>query len=65
MSQEEKPQKRSLHRQYLEMEATIKEQVQRMLDGHSEYLYRKNLLKGFAKELNNLIALTEREPRNQ
>ena len=65
MSQEEKPQKRSLHRQYLEMEASIKEEVQRMLDGHAEFSYRKDLLTSFAKELNNLIALPEREPRNQ
>tara|TARA_R110002051_G_C8716291_1_gene496162 strand:- start:657 stop:857 length:201 start_codon:yes stop_codon:yes gene_type:complete len=66
MSQEEmKPQKRSLHMQLLEMESTIKEIVQKMLDGHSEYLYQKRLLTGHRKELNNLIALTEREPRDQ
>tara|TARA_R110002051_G_scaffold45132_3_gene91039 strand:- start:1397 stop:1597 length:201 start_codon:yes stop_codon:yes gene_type:complete len=66
MSEEEdKPQKRSLHIQCLEMESTIKEQVQRMLDGHSEYLYRKKLLTGLAKELNSLIALSEREPRDK
>lgn len=63
--QEEKPQKRSLHMQLLEMESTIKETVQKMLDGNSEYLYQKRLLTGLAKELNALIALTEREPRNK
>ena len=51
--------------QLLEMESTIKETVQKMLDGNSEYLYQKRLLTGLAKELNALIALTEREPRNK
>ena len=51
--------------QLLEMESTIKETVQKMLDGNSEYLYQKRLLTGHRKELNALIELTEREPRNQ
>ena len=60
-----KPQKRSLHMQLLEMESTIKEIVQKMLDGHSEYLYQKRLLTGQRIKLNALINLTEREPRDQ
>ena len=63
--EEDKPQKRSLHVQYLEMKESLKRHVQLMHDGYSQYLYQKRLLTGLAKELNALIALTEREPRNK
>ena len=63
--EEDKPQKRSLHVQYLEMKESLKRHVQLMHDGYSQYLYQKRLLTEFAKEeLNELIELPEREPRN-
>ena len=67
MSQEEdRPRKRSLDEQFKEMRSTLKHQVQLMLDGHAQYLYRKKLLEDFAKdELNELIQLTQREPRDK
>lgn len=59
-----KPEKKSLHHQFIEMEETLKHQVQLMMNGHHQYEYRRKLLTNFAKDLNKLIALTEREPRN-
>ena len=67
MSQEEdRHRNRSVDDQFKEMRLTLKHQVQLMLDGHAQYLYRKKLLEDFAKdELNELIQLTQREPRDK
>lgn len=66
MSQEEdKPRPRSLDEQFKEMRATLRHQVQLRNDGNAQYLYRQKLLTEFAKDLNELIELTEREPRDK
>jgi hypothetical protein len=63
--EEDKPRERSLDEQFKEMRASLKHQVGLMMNGHAQYLYRQKLLTEFAKDLNELIQLTEREPRDK
>tara|TARA_R100000781_G_scaffold59406_1_gene38065 strand:+ start:124 stop:321 length:198 start_codon:yes stop_codon:yes gene_type:complete len=62
--EEDKPRERSLHEQFKEMKESLKHQVQLRNDGERQREYRQKLLTEFAKDLNELIQLTEREPRN-
>ena len=63
--EQHKRRERSLDEQFKEMRASLKHQVQLMLNGHAQYLYRQKLLTEFAKDLTELIKLTEREPRDK
>tara|TARA_R110002110_G_scaffold207033_1_gene419267 strand:- start:281 stop:481 length:201 start_codon:yes stop_codon:yes gene_type:complete len=63
--EEDKPRERSLDEQFKEMRASLKHQVQLRNDGERQREYRHKLLTEFAKDLNELIKLTEREPRDQ
>ena len=63
--EQHKPRERSLDEQFKEMRASLKHQVGLMMNGHAQYLYRQKLLTEFAKDLNELIQLTEREPRDK
>jgi hypothetical protein len=63
--EQHKPRERSLDEQFKEMKESLKHQVQLRNDGERQREYRQKLLTEFAKDLNELIQLTEREPRDK